>query len=82
MNIRGRYNFKNVESELIEEKSAKIILNCDNRLKPLFQRSLNKKILYKDDKSILESEFDCHIPMASLANFLRSDLEKFKKTRE
>ena len=66
--------------ELIEEKSAKIILNCDNRLKPLFQRSLNKKIQYKDDKSILENEFDCHIPMASLANFLRYDLEKFKKT--
>mgnify|MGYP001166776867 FL=1 len=66
--------------ELIEEKSAKIILNCDKRLKPLFKRSLNKKILYKDDKSILETEFDCHISMASLANFLRSDLEKFKKT--
>jgi tetratricopeptide (TPR) repeat protein len=67
-------------NELIEEKSAKIILNCDKRLKPLFNRSLNKNIIYKDDTSILESEFDCHIPMASLANFFRSDLEKFKKT--
>ncbi len=67
-------------NELIEEKSAKIILNCDKRLKPLFNRSFNKNIIYKDDTSILESEFDCHIPMASLANFFRSNSEKFKKT--
>ncbi len=67
-------------NELIEEKSAKIILNCDKRLKPLFERSLNKNIIYNDDKFILESEFDCHIPMASLANYFRSDTKKFKKT--
>ena len=67
-------------NELIEERSAKIILNCDKRLKPLFNRSFNKNIIYKDDTSILESEFDCHIPMASLANFFRSNSEKFKKT--
>ena len=67
-------------NELIEEKSAKIILNCDKRLEPLFKRSLNNNIIYKDDTSILESDFDCHIPMASLANFFRSDTKKFKKT--
>ena len=67
-------------NELIEEKSAKIILNCDKRLKPLFKRSLNEKVIYEDDTSKLESEFDHHIPMASLANFFRSDLEKFEKT--
>ena len=66
-------------NELIEEKSAKIILNCDKRLKPLFKRSLNNDIIYKDDTAISESEFDCHIPMASLANFFRSDTKKFKK---
>ena len=67
-------------NELIEEKSAKIILNCDKRLKSLFKRSLNKNIIYKDDASISESEFDCHISMASLANFLRFDTGKFNKT--
>ena len=73
--------FCSMINELIEEKSAKVILNCDQRLIPLFKRSLNNDIIYNDDKfDISEDDYDYHIPIASLANFFRFDSTQFKKT--
>jgi tetratricopeptide (TPR) repeat protein len=73
--------FCSMINELIEEKSAKVILNCDQRLVPLFKRSLHKDITYKNDKTFIsENDYDCHIPIASLANFFRFDATQFQKT--
>ena len=45
---------------------SKIILNCDERLIPLFKRSLSDKIVYQGKRNIVdEANFDFHIPMGS-----------------
>ena len=71
--------FSNI-SEL-KLKSKNIIIQCDKRLIPLFKRTLSKDIRYESDRMLIkEKDYDCHIPMGSLAKFFRKDLDSFVKT--
>ena len=61
--------------------SKKIIINCDKRLIPLFERSLPKNVFYESKrKKINEKEYDYHIPMGSLRRFFRKNLKSFEKS--
>ena len=65
----------------LSDKSEKIILNCDERLIPLFKRSLSDKIAYQGKRNIVdEANFDFHIPMGSLPRYFRKDLLSFNKS--
>ncbi len=65
----------------LKAKSKELIVNCDKRLIPLFKRSISKDIIYKSDKkNILETDFDTHIPMASISKHFRGNLKSFANT--
>ena len=67
----------------LEAISEKIIVNCDKRLIPLFKRSLSKDIVFKSDKkSILEEDYDNHIPIASISKYFRKNLKSFANTSD
>ena len=60
--------------------SSKLIVQCDERLIPLFKRSFVDGIEYRCRKSpALEDSYDCHIPMGSLPNIFRPSLDSFSK---
>jgi len=62
-------------------KSKNIIIQCDKRLIPLFKRTVSEDISYESDINLIkEKDYDCHIPMGSLAKFFRRDLDSFAKT--
>ena len=66
--------------ELIE-KSKKVILNCDERLIPLFKRSLPDKVTFESKQNnINEDKYDFHIPMGSLPLHFRKDLTSFNRS--
>ncbi|MEK9533219.1 MAG: tetratricopeptide repeat protein, partial [Alphaproteobacteria bacterium] len=70
--------FASMIPELCEAQS-KIIVQCDKRLIPLFQRSFCDKIsFYSNDKRVCEDDYDYHIPMGSLPLFFRKSLGDFK----
>lgn len=65
----------------LEKISNKLIVNCDKRLIPLFERSLSKKIIYEPNRNkINENDFDHHIPMGSLRSYFRKNLEDYSVT--
>ena len=65
----------------LEKISNKLIVNCDKRLIPLFERSLSKKIIYEPDRNkINENDFDFHISMGSLRSYFRKNLEDYSVT--
>ncbi len=62
----------------LEAKSKKIIVHCDKRLIPLFNRSFPKSIIYENNReNINESDYDAHIPIASLPSFFRKNLKSY-----
>jgi tetratricopeptide (TPR) repeat protein len=63
--------------------SSKLIVQCDERLIPLFKRSFIDGIEYRCRKSPApEDSYDCHIPMGSLPNIFRPSLDSFSKASE
>ena len=65
----------------LESNTDKLIVECDHRLLPLFQRSFSKNIKYiTDRKEVSDNDFDCHIPIGSLPLYFRKDLNDFKKS--
>ncbi len=57
-----------------------LTVKCDKRLIPLFERSFSKKINFLFDQSLInESDYDCHIAIASLPSILRPSSESFGK---
>ena len=65
----------------LEKISKKLIVNCDQRLIPLFERSFSDKIIYEFDRNkINENDFDFHISMGSLRSFFRKNLENYSVT--
>ena len=61
--------------------SLKILVKCDKRLIPLFKRSFPVDINYfSQDQSVLEDEYDFHIPMGSLPLTFRKSVDSFKKS--
>ena len=61
--------------------SSKILVKCDNRLIPLFERSFPTDVTYySQDAHVSEDEYDFHIPMGSLPLTFRKSLKSFKKS--
>jgi len=72
--------FCSILPELIE-KSKNIILNCDKRLIPLFNRSLSDKVSYQSKQNdVDENKYDFHISMGSLPLYFRKDLASFSNS--
>jgi len=64
----------------LHAKCAKLIVQCDPRLIPLFKRSFPKDIEFYDKNDLVpESLYEFHIPMGSLAQILRPSIESFAK---
>ena len=60
--------------------SSQLIVQCDQRLIPLFKRSFNDDIIYNHNRDeISEDAYDFHIPMGSLPGIFRPSLKSFKK---
>ena len=65
----------------IQNLCDKIIVQLDERLLPLFKRSFSNKIsFYSREVLIPESQYDTHISMGSCAQYLRPNLESFKRS--
>jgi len=61
--------------------SLKILVKCDKRLIPLFERSFPVDVIYfSKDQPVPEDEYDFHIPMGSLPLTFRKSLDSFKKS--
>ena len=61
--------------------SSKLIIHCDKRLIPLYQRSFPQDIVYHSDRSLVnEDSYDFHIPIGSLARIFRTSVESFPDT--
>ena len=61
--------------------SLKILVKCDKRLIPLFERSFPADVIYfSKDQPVPEDEYDFHIPMGSLPLTFRKSLDSFKKS--
>ena len=61
--------------------SLKILVKCDKRLIPLFERSFPTDVTYYSDEAhVSEEEYDFHIPMGSLPLTFRTSLDSFKRS--
>ena len=62
----------------MKDLTNKLIINCDKRLIPLFERSLPKNFIYETHREkIKDDEYDYHLPMGSLRMIFRNDLKSF-----
>jgi len=65
----------------IHATSSKILVKCDKRLIPLFERSFPNDITYYSrDAHVSEDDYDFHIPMGSLPLTFRKSLDSFKNS--
>ena len=65
----------------LETNTDKLIVECDHRLLPIFQRSFSKNIKFITDRmQVSDNDFDCHIPIGSLPLHFRKELNDFKKS--
>ena len=73
-------------SSMISELHAcveKVIVECDPRLLPLFQRSFPHDIQFITDRAaISEDDYDSHLPIGSLPLHFRQELNDFKKSSQ
>ena len=62
----------------LHNKSCKLIVECDRRLIPLYERSFSKQIKFVSDRDdISNSDYDSQIPIGSLPKYLRHTLDDF-----
>ena len=60
---------------------SKLIVQCDERLIPLFKRSFSSDIIYQSRQNLIQdTEYDFQISNASLPNIFRTSIDSFKKT--
>lgn len=65
----------------IYDNADKLIVECDHRILPIFQRSLPNNIKYITDRmEVSDNEYDCQIPIGSLPLHFRKELIDFKKS--
>ena len=65
----------------LSDKSKRLIVECDERLMPLFRRSFNEQIEFVSTrKKVDDSDYENHIAIGSLLRFFRNDINDFKKT--
>lgn len=63
--------------------ATKVIVECDPRLMPLFQRSFPHEIKFINDRTeISEDDYDSHMPIGSLPLYFRKKLIDFKKSSQ
>lgn len=71
-------------ASLIPEVAAvasKVIVQCDERLIPLFKRSFDQNIVYQSNRCLVsETDYDFHIPIGSLPSILRPSKESFESS--
>ena len=61
--------------------SSQILVKCDKRLIPLFERSFPADIIYLSKGQLVpEDEYDFHIPVGSLPLTFRKSLDSFEKS--
>jgi tetratricopeptide (TPR) repeat protein len=66
-----------------KEICSSIIVQCDGRLKPLFERSFDSSIQFVSKSDFVpESHFDFQLPFGSLGAFLRNSKSDFKKAAQ
>ena len=74
--------FSSMISEL-HARTEKLIVECDPRLLPLFQRSFSHKIIFITDRiEISEDDYDSHLPIGSLPLHFRKELNDFNKSSQ
>ena len=72
--------FSSVFSEL-NATSQEVIIECDTRLLPLFERSFPSDIKFVEGRNLLqECNYNCHIALASLPKHFRTELDDFSKS--
>ena len=72
--------FSSMVPELTKLCSNLIVL-CDYRLIPLFQRSFSSSIEYVSKFSeVVQDDYDFHLPMGSLGKFFRRNRQSFEKS--
>tara|TARA_B100000925_G_C21994554_1_gene468311 strand:+ start:173 stop:1750 length:1578 start_codon:yes stop_codon:yes gene_type:complete len=66
----------------LAKNSKQVILECDKRLIPLFQRSFDPNVVFfKNVKKIPQNiKYEYQIYMGSLLSFFRKDVKNFQKT--
>ena len=65
----------------LKSKSNALLVECDQRLMPLFKRSMPDNIEYISDKNKVSiNDYDCHLPIGSLPLHFRKSIDTFKKT--
>ena len=65
----------------LRDVNEKLIVECDKRLRPLFERSFPKNISFIDDRSDLsDTEYTNQIAAASLLKHFRKELSDFKQS--
>ena len=65
----------------LKAKSNNLLIECDPRLIPLFQRSFPANIEYIADKNKAStSDYDFHLPIGSLPLHFRKSIDSFQKT--
>jgi tetratricopeptide (TPR) repeat protein len=78
--------FSSCIPDLIAQQPKLLIIECDARIKPLFNRSFPQVIIQvknkqKDHVYSLENEnIDFHVPMGDLPKYLRPNINTFPKT--
>ena len=61
--------------------SKKLIVYCDKRLIPLFNRSFSKDVIFESNKiNINNNDYDFHIPIGSMPRFFRKNLKSFNNS--
>jgi Flp pilus assembly protein TadD len=75
--IGDQLMFSSIFCEL-SNLSKKLIVNCDERLTSIFNRSFPSEILYKSNvEEINDSDFDFYIYMGSLGSYFRKNLKDY-----
>jgi len=65
----------------LSKACAGLIVQCDARLIPLYQRSFPKNIEYCSDRGeVSKGRYDYHIPIGSLGHFFRQDVRDFNSS--
>ena len=70
----------------LSQMTEKIIIECDQRLTPLFQRSFPQiQFFFRDNPpnlQLLNPDIDYQIPMGSLGRWLRTSEDSFKESKQ
>ena len=65
----------------LEKKSNQLVVECDERLKPLYQRSFPRYIKFVSHRDCVnENDYDHQIAIGSLPKYFRNEVHNFRRT--